>query len=111
MLGYLSRSLESVSSDSCGSRFVEITVQSNLVMELNVRAFGISEVLQLDIFHHVPLPQPFTSRQRRQRRTARMRTAAAPNDQPDFIERLYGKIFGKKALEDRNPFGMKRWAF
>lgn len=42
------------------------------------------------------------------RRSCSVIVSASSDDQPDFVERWYGKIFGKKALEDRNPFGMKR---
>ena len=34
--------------------------------------------------------------------------ASAGNEQPDLIERLFGRIFGDKALEERSPGGMKR---
>jgi len=33
---------------------------------------------------------------------------AGPDDRPDLITRMVGKIFGKAALEDRKPFGMQR---
>ena len=29
-------------------------------------------------------------------------------EQPDLVERIFGGLFGKKALQDRTPFGMKR---
>ena len=29
-------------------------------------------------------------------------------DSPDLVERFVGKLFGKKALDSREPFGMKR---
>ena len=34
--------------------------------------------------------------------------AKSGNDQPDMIERMFGKLFGQGALEDSTPFGMKR---
>ncbi|GMH42943.1 hypothetical protein BSKO_10865 [Bryopsis sp. KO-2023] len=30
------------------------------------------------------------------------------DDGPDFAERIFGGLFGKKALDDREPFGLKR---
>lgn len=32
----------------------------------------------------------------------------SPEDSPDLVERFVGMLFGKKALESREPFGMKR---
>ena len=32
----------------------------------------------------------------------------SPENSPDLIERFVGMLFGKKALESREPFGMKR---
>ena len=39
-----------------------------------------------------------------------MRTRASPQE-PDLIERMVGALFGKKALEDPEPFGLKRIDF
>lgn len=44
----------------------------------------------------------------RTRRRARNLVVSAKGEDLDFVERWYGKIFGKKALDDRNPMGMKR---
>ena len=39
----------------------------------------------------------------------RLHTPKAQNqDQPDLVERMVGLFFGKKALEDQTPFGLKR---
>ena len=60
------------------------------------------------------VPHSFTGKRQQRPRYCRHRSgvcAAAEQDsegRPDFIERWYGKILGKQALEDRNPFGMKR---
>lgn len=32
----------------------------------------------------------------------------SPDDSPDLVERFVGMLFGKKALESREPMGMKR---
>lgn len=34
--------------------------------------------------------------------------AGSEKDQPDLIERIFGRVFGSKALEERSPGGMKR---
>lgn len=34
--------------------------------------------------------------------------ASSGNEQPDLIERVFGRIFGNKALEERSPGGMRR---
>ncbi len=34
--------------------------------------------------------------------------ASTDEDQPDLIERIFGRLFGVKALEERSPGGMKR---
>lgn len=34
--------------------------------------------------------------------------ATSGSEQPDLIERVFGRIFGKKALDERSPGGMKR---
>ena len=34
--------------------------------------------------------------------------AGSNNDQPDLVERIFGRLFGSKALEERSPGGMKR---
>lgn len=34
--------------------------------------------------------------------------ASSDNEQPDLIERIFGGIFGSKALEERSPGGMRR---
>lgn len=64
------------------------------------------------LLHERPLRhvRPFMSAQRHMRQTPRRpcRVAAASEAQQDFVTRWYGKIFGQKALDDRNPFGMKR---
>ena len=54
--------------------------------------------------------RPFTAVQprRRQQRSSRMQPPSASEGEPDLVSRWYGKIFGQKALDDRNPFGMKR---
>lgn len=40
-----------------------------------------------------------------------VRLHASKNQEPDLIERMVGAIFGKKALEDPEPFGLKRINF
>jgi hypothetical protein len=37
-----------------------------------------------------------------------MQPPSASEGEPDLVSRWYGRIFGQKALDDRNPFGMKR---
>lgn len=75
--------------------------------------------MQLVVPHHAwrhPSSTPFASDHARHSRgsargarSVRVSAEQQPDeDQQDFIERWYGKVFGKKALEDRNPFGMKR---
>lgn len=55
-------------------------------------------------FHsYLPSPGPHLRLDR-----SRRSVAFSKDDDLDFVERWYGKIFGKKALEDRNPMGMKR---
>ena len=34
--------------------------------------------------------------------------ASTDKDQPDLIERIFGRLFGVKALEERSPGGLKR---
>ena len=34
--------------------------------------------------------------------------ASAGDEEPDFVERIFGRLFGNKALEERAPGGMKR---
>lgn len=34
--------------------------------------------------------------------------ASSGEEQPDLVERLFGRIFGKQALDERSPGGMKR---
>jgi hypothetical protein len=66
---------------------------------------------------HAPLHEqalrharPFTAAlpHRQQQRSSRMPPPSASEGEPDLVSRWYGKIFGQKALDDRNPFGMKR---
>lgn len=42
------------------------------------------------------------------RRHAFTTRASSENEHPDLIERIFGRIFGNKALEERSPGGMKR---
>lgn len=42
------------------------------------------------------------------RRKLHLACARADKDQPDLIERVFGRLFGNKALEERSPGGMKR---
>lgn len=51
--------------------------------------------------------RPATLRSAR-RGTACKTKASAADDEPDFIERIFGRLFGNKALEERAPGGMKR---
>ncbi len=50
--------------------------------------------------------------QRRHRRdTSRLAASKQQQDSPDLIERMVGALFGKKALSNPEPFGMKRIDF
>ncbi len=42
------------------------------------------------------------------RPTLTCRAEQQEGDSPDFIERMVGAVFGKKALQAAEPFGMKR---
>jgi len=56
--------------------------------------------------HHTrlcPTRCPHTLQKRRL-----LTSKASGNDSPDLIESLVGKLFGRQALEDSSPFGMKR---
>lgn len=48
--------------------------------------------------------------QLRSRKPQKLKSVCASNDedQPDLIERIFGRLFGVKALEERSPGGMKR---
>lgn len=58
--------------------------------------------------HHVRSFMLAQRWQMRQQPSSSMPMRAASDDQPDLVTQWYGKIFGQKALDDRNPFGMKR---
>ena len=44
----------------------------------------------------------------RKSRKLKLVCASTDRDQPDLIERIFGRLFGVKALEERSPGGMKR---
>lgn len=56
-------------------------------------------------FRPIPTPSRLRSSKRRKLHLA---CARADKDQPDLIERVFGRLFGNKALEERSPGGMKR---
>lgn len=55
------------------------------------------------------LPCKLCQLRSKSRRTVHLqiRASSEPN-QPDLIERVFGRLFGNKALEERSPGGMKR---
>lgn len=52
----------------------------------------------------------YSPHQLRSRKPQKLKSVCASNDedQPDLIERIFGRLFGVKALEERSPGGMKR---
>ena len=53
---------------------------------------------------------PCSPSQQRSRKPHKLKLvcASTDKDQPDLIERIFGRLFGAKALEERSPGGMKR---
>uniref|UniRef100_A0A061R4X3 TLDc domain-containing protein n=1 Tax=Tetraselmis sp. GSL018 TaxID=582737 RepID=A0A061R4X3_9CHLO len=64
---------------------------------------------------HIVCPKSFSfklrSTPRRHRFLCRSGEFDAEEQKPDFIERMVSGIFGKKALENREPMGMKRMSY
>ena len=59
-------------------------------------------------FNHGARPQRQGARSLAKRRKLGPIVRAADSEQPDLIERIVGRLFGKQALEDRSPGGMQR---
>ena len=58
--------------------------------------------------HHTSRPRSQAARSHVKQRQLRLVAWAADGEQPDLIERIFGGLFGKQALEDRSPGGMQR---
>ena len=62
--------------------------------------------------HGHPVCRKILSLPKRPRNPGSSRASRLPpraqNDKPDLIERVFGGVFGKAALDSREPLGMKR---